>query len=121
MEPRTLPLASLCRHGAARPARAVRPNETECPDGDLVALYAVVWAVSLGRVISAVAQHEAIGAEVTLALLAVLLLPLLLMAPLRWVLGARGRRPSRSSEARVSSPRVIELAARDRRLLPPAR
>src|SRR5512143_1754612 len=66
-----------------------------CPDGDLVPVYAVVWAGSAVRVALALARHEPFGVELTLALFALVVITLLLKRPLAWLL-ARGRaRPPR--------------------------
>ena len=89
------------------PAPRVSDEPGRCPDGDLVAVYAIVWAGAAVRV--ALARHETFGVELTLALSALVVLPLLLKAPLRWLLG----RPARTRAPR-EEPRLAEV----RRLLP---
>jgi hypothetical protein len=58
-------------------------------DGSVLAVFAIFWAVSLARVIAAVVRHEVFGGEETLALMAVVAVP--------WLVLAGGARSQRSS------------------------
>ncbi len=68
------------------------PDDTRppFPDLDLVAVAAIVWLSSLVRMAAAVSRAETFGAEPTLALLAVVALPLLVVSSITsWRRGAR--------------------------------
>jgi hypothetical protein len=59
-------------------------------DRDLLAVAVIFWAVSLGRVVGAIARHEAFGAESTLALMVTLAIP--------WII-FRSERPLRTRKS----------------------
>ena len=63
----------------ATPAPTAGSSETEepCPDADLRPVFVVLWLGSGARVVIGIADHEIFGAEGTLALLAVLIIPYL--------------------------------------------
>jgi hypothetical protein len=65
---------------------ALQAVESDRPDGDLVAVLFGFWVISVVRVAGGILHYETFGAEATLALLAVLLVPLLLhRAGARWL------------------------------------
>jgi hypothetical protein len=55
------------------------PAKRPTPDADLRIVYLGFWLLSLVRVVAAWARHETFGAEATLAVLAVLVLPRMLL------------------------------------------
>jgi hypothetical protein len=60
------------------------------PDGDLLAVLALFWALSLARVVTNVLQHEAFGTAGSLALVTVLVVPWLMKdAAAGWLHTAR--------------------------------
>ena len=56
-----------------------KPASPRIRDADLIAPFAVLWVASFVLVLQSVFRHETLGAEPTLALLAVLVLPYLLL------------------------------------------
>jgi hypothetical protein len=65
-----------------------RPRKTGF---SLVPMLTIIWVLSLGRVLVALFMHETFGAELTLALVAVAVVPLLMSGKAR-ALYARARR-----------------------------
>ena len=55
-----------------------KPESPRIRDADLIAPFAVLWLASFVLVMQSIFRHETLGAEPTLALLAVLVLPYLL-------------------------------------------
>jgi hypothetical protein len=55
------------------------------PDADVLALLGLFWLASVARIGAAIARHEIMGAEATLAGLAALLLLPLFKEPAAWV------------------------------------
>ena len=53
------------------------------PDRELIPVFAILWITSVARVVLGLVQHEAFGQESTLAIFAVLLLPVLVKDALR--------------------------------------
>jgi hypothetical protein len=80
-------------------AAAAHEEADGCPDGDLVPVVMIVWLVSVARVVGAVARQETFGAEATLALLAVGLLPISIARTVTWWARHRGRSASSSESA----------------------
>jgi hypothetical protein len=66
-------------------------DEAECPSGDLLPVIVLVWIGSVARVAGAFARGERFGAEPTLALFAIVLLPLLCADAAAWWLRRRRR------------------------------
>jgi len=62
------------RIGAAEEKTVLATHEVGTPDRELTVLF-LFWAISLTRVVIGVVRHETFGAEGTLALLAVLVVP----------------------------------------------
>jgi hypothetical protein len=80
------------------------PTDTETeafPDTDVLPFLGVFWLASVGRVAAGIARHETMGAETTLAWLAVVFLPLLFKEPAAWVW--RRCRRGRSQDARKTA------------------
>jgi hypothetical protein len=48
-----------------------------CSDGDLIPVFSVAWLACAARVVAGAVQRETFGAEPTMALLLVLILPIL--------------------------------------------
>jgi len=73
-----------------------KPGSSEnMVDRDLIGAFAVLWIASFVRIVGGVVIHETFGAEMTLALLIVLLLPVLLCKMLaKLILDDRARRHS---------------------------
>jgi hypothetical protein len=71
---------------------AVDAADHEKIDSDIAPALLIVWIVSLLRVAFGVLRHEAFGAEATLALLCVLLIPLLIIPS--WLYPGTGRHVS---------------------------
>ena len=55
-----------------------KPEPPRVPDADLIAPFALLWLASFVLVLQSIFRHETLGAEPTLALLAVLVLPYML-------------------------------------------
>ena len=68
----------------SRLARTGRLGQWSIEDGAVMTVLGLFWAVSVVRVAGDVMQHEVLGAEATLALLAVLAVP--------WLIWGRPRR-----------------------------
>jgi len=110
-----MPPISHPRWASSRPPTSSDPEDADvCPDGDLVPMYAIVWFGSVARVVAATIRHETFGTEVTLALLAALLLTVLLWAPLRWLLFPRLRQSHFTPAVDQKIAPVVELVPRDR-------
>jgi hypothetical protein len=83
------------------------------PDGDLVPVYAIFWLVSVGRVVLAAVRNETFGAVTTLAVLAVLFLPVLFLAHLRWPRLSRRRGSNCAPADDENLAPVLKLVARE--------
>jgi predicted anti-sigma-YlaC factor YlaD len=77
-------------------------------------VYAIFWIVSAGRIVVAALGNETFGAETTLALLAVLFLPVLLLAPLRWRALSRQRRSNSTPADDENVASVLKVVTRER-------
>lgn len=71
-----------------------------CPDVDLLPVLGPFWLASIVRVVAFIARHERAQMDVTLASLAVLFIPLLLLGSARFAL-RRVRRASHALLARL--------------------
>jgi hypothetical protein len=96
------------------PPPMVGGNAEFCPDDDLVPVYAIVWIASVARVIAATIRQETFGTELTLALLAALFLPVLLLEPLAWLLRPRRHESRCTTTADHKIAPVIALVPKDR-------
>ena len=103
------------RWTAARlPTPGVPEDADILPDGDLVPLYAVVWVASLARVVVAMIHHEPFGTEVTVAALATVLFPLLLLASIRWLLRQLWRHRTETDATEDKLGAIVRLVPGDR-------
>lgn len=110
MQPITLP-----RRSSAEPSPSTaRENAESYPDDDLVPIFAILWFASVARVVAATIRHETFGTDLTLALLAVLFLPVLLFEPLRWLLRLRRRESHVAPATDGTKAPVIALVPKDR-------
>jgi hypothetical protein len=76
-------------------------REPGYPDGDLLAVLGLFWALSLARVVTNVVQHEAFGNGAGFALVTVLLVPWLMKdAAAGWLHRTRFARMNRLSLCR---------------------
>jgi hypothetical protein len=109
-----MPLITHPRWAPSAPsASSVRDDAGSRPDGDLMPVYAIFWLASIGRVVLAAVRNETFGAMTTVALLAVVFLPVLFLAHLRWprLSRRRGFNSAPADEEKLAP--VLKLAARE--------
>jgi hypothetical protein len=87
-----MPLLTHPRWASFKPSASSTNDDGAYPDLDLVPAVAIFWIASAGRVALAAFRNEAFGTVTTAAVLAVVFLPMLLLAPLRrhWLSRQRG-------------------------------
>jgi hypothetical protein len=107
-----MPAITHTPSAASEPAPSIIRDDAGAPDDDLVPVYGIVWMASVGRVILAAFRHETFGAEATLALLAVALVPLLLLSPLRWLAPPRRNRSRGTSASEQTTAPIAKLVPR---------
>jgi hypothetical protein len=109
-----MPLLTHPRWASPKPsASSTSEDAGTYPDLDLVPVYAIFWIVSAGRIVLAALRNETFGAETTLALLAVLFLPMLLLAPLRSRALSRQRRTNSTPADDQNVAPVLKVVTRE--------
>ena len=89
-----------------------RESEEGFLDADLLPVFGIAWIASVVRVAGAVVLHETFGAEQTLALFCVLLLPWSLLEPLGAL--ARRRRYGAEPETEEIRPKLALVHSQSR-------